>query len=147
MIDDIEYEPLTPQLLELQGFKVYRDNELLTDNIVEDITYLDNRGIVEGNSYTYRVSTIYDKGESALSEPVTVLYLAGVDKVEYLPLIFVENQTLYIKNANGCHVAVNGVNGINYMNGVADDNLIAMKLYRGIYAVTIDGKTTKVIIK
>ncbi len=147
MIDDIEYEPLTPQLLELQGFKVYRDNELLTDNIVEDITYLDNKGIVEGNSYTYRVSTIYDKGESALSEPVTVHYLAGLDNVEYLPLIYVENQTLYIKDANGRHVSVNGMNGINYMNGIAEENLIAMKLYKGIYAVTIDGKTTKVIVK
>lgn len=147
MIDDIEYEPLSAQLLELQGFNVYRDNELITNNIVEDIMYVDKKDIVEGNSYTYRVSAIYDKGESALSEPVTIMVQAGLEKVEFLPLIYAENQTLYIKNVAGRQVAVNGMNGINYMNCIADENMISMKLYRGIYAVTIDGKTTKVIIK
>ncbi len=145
-IDDIEYESLTPMLLELQGFNVYCDNVLLTPSKVEDLAYVDNRSLEVGKSYTYRVSTIYDKGESALSDPVTIV-AAGIDEMEILPMIFAEGNTIYIKNAEGLNASVNAVNGITYFNGTIDSAVKALKLNSGIYAVTVNGTTTKIVIK
>lgn len=148
LIDDIEYQSKTPMLLELQGFNVYRNGELWSDAVVEDISYLDNKDIVQGQSYTYRVSTIYDKGESALSAPVTIVALSGVETTDYLlPVISVDGNTLYVKNATAQYVSVNSVSGISYFNGVAGSDMLAIKLNSGIYAVSINGITSKVIIR
>lgn len=147
LIDDIEYVSKTPMLLELQGFKVYRNDQLLTNDIVEDLAYTDNNGITAGESYTYRVSTIYDKGESALSNAVTVVATAGIESMEYLPIICTEGNTLYIKNAANQYVAINSVNGISYYNGNADSDLFSINLNSGIYAVSINGVTSKIVIR
>lgn len=146
-IDDIEYESMTPMLLELQGFNVYCNNELITSSVVEDLAYTDDRQLEDGKSYTYKVSTIYDKGESALSNEVTIIGTSGIEDLESLHMIFAENNTLYIKNAEGKMVSVNAVNGINYYNGVIENNIKAIELPSGVYAVTIDGVTTKLVIK
>lgn len=146
-IDDIEYESMTPMLLELQGFNVYCNNELITSSIVEDLAYTDSRKLENGKSYTYKVSTIYDKGESALSNEVTVIGTSGIEELESLHMIFVEGNTLYIKNAEGKAVSVNAVNGINYYQGIIGSDIKAISLPGGVYAVSIDGATTKVVIK
>lgn len=146
-VDDIQYESLTPMLLELQGFKVYRNNELITPSVVEDFVYTDETKLQGGKSYTYRVSTIYDKGESALSNEVTVIGTSGIEDVKTLSMVFASNNTLYIKNAEGKNVTVSAVNGINFYQGVADNNMIAVSLEDGVYVVTIDGTTTKVVVK
>lgn len=147
LIDDIEYISKNPMLLELQGFNVYRNDQLLNNQIVEDLVYTDNNGITAGETYTYRVSTIYDKGESALSNPVTVIASTGIESMEYLPIIFVEGNTLYIKNAADQHIAVNNVNGISYYNGNIDSDFFSMSLQQGIYAVSVNGVTSKIVIR
>ena len=93
------------------------------------------------------MSTIYDKGESALSNEVTVIGTSGIEDVKTLSMVFASNNTLYIKNAEGKNVTVSAVNGINFYQGVADNNMIAVSLEDGVYVVTIDGTTTKVVVK
>lgn len=146
-IDDIEYESMTPMLLELQGFNVYCNDELISPSVVEDLAYTDTRSLEDGKSYTYKVSTIYDKGESALSNAVTIIGTSGINDLESLHMLFVEGNTLYIKNAEGKMVSVNAVNGINYYHGVIENNIKAINLHSGVYAVTVDGATTKIVIK
>lgn len=146
-IDDIEYESMNPMLLELQGFNVYRNNELITPSIVEDFMYTDETKLANGKPFTYRVSAIYDKGESALSNEVTVIGTSGINDLESLHMLFVEGNTLYIKNAEGKMASVNAVNGINYYQGVIENNIKAINLHPGVYAVTVDGETAKIVIK
>ena len=146
-IDDIEYESMNPMLLELQGFNVYRNNELITPSIVEDFMYTDETKLASGKSFTYRVSAIYDKGESALSNEVTVIGTSGINDLESLHMLFVDGTTLYIKNAEGKMASVNAVNGINYYNGIIENNIKAINLHPGVYAVTVDGVITKIVIK
>ncbi len=147
-IDDVEYESMTPMLLELQGFKVYRNNQLLTLNMVEDLAYTDNNAkLEEGKAITYRVSTIYDKGESALSNEVTVIDTSGIEDVNNLAMVFAVDNTIYVKNAEGKNVTVSAVNGINYFQGIAESNMVSVNLESGVYAVTVDGTTTKVVVK
>ena len=62
-------------------------------------------------------------------------------------MLFVEGNILYIKNAEGKMASVNAVNGINYYQGVIENNIKAISLHQGVYAVTIDGETTKIVIK
>ena len=147
LIDDIEYESMNPMLLELQGFNVYRNNELITPSIVEDFMYTDETKLANGKPFTYRVSAIYDKGESALSNEVTIIGTSGINELESLHMLFVEGNILYIKNAEGKMASVNAVNGINYYQGVIENNIKAISLHQGVYAVTIDGETTKIVIK
>ena len=146
-IDDIQYESLTPMLLELQGFKVYRNNKLITSSVVEDLVYTDNTKLEDGKAYTYRVSTVYDKGESALSNEVTVIGTSGINDVNHLSMVFAADNNIFIKNAEGKNVTVSAVNGINFYQGVAESNLVSVALEDGVYIVTIDGATTKVVVK
>ena len=147
-IDDIEYESKASVLLELQGFKVYRDKQSITDEVVGDFTYTDNSTVDKSKSYTYQVSTIYDKGESLLSNAVSIYPDGGVDSIEgVLPITYVDGGVLYVKNADGKRVSVNNVNGMSYYNGVADSDKIAISLPAGIYVVAINGVVSKAIIR
>ncbi len=145
-IDDITYEGKEAVSLELQGFKVYRDKALLTPSVVEDFAYTDATANEAGKVYTYNVSTVYDKGESALSNTVSIM--SGIEDVMgNLALYYVENGTLYIKDAMNTTVVVAGMNGVTYYNEVADSDLIALPLPMGVYAVSVNGVTGKAIVK
>ena len=82
-----------------------------------------------------------------MSNPVTVIASTGIESMEYLPIIFVEGNTLYIKNAADQHIAVNNVNGISYYNGNIDSDFFSMSLQQGIYAVSVNGVTSKIVIR
>ncbi len=145
-IDEVTYEGKESVSLELQGFKVYRDKALLVNGVVEDFTYTDVTATEEGRVYTYNVSTLYDKGESALSNTVSIT--SGIENVSgNLPLYYVNNGVLYIKDVIDAAVTVCAMNGVTYYNQVATENLITLSLPAGIYAVSINGVTGRVIIK
>lgn len=76
LIDDLTYTPLYggSSELTLKGYNVYRDNEVIASNVASP-EYSDN--VADGN-YTYRVSAVYDEGESMLTEPVSVSVADGV---------------------------------------------------------------------
>ncbi len=69
--DDIVLNWATPVTMRgLEYFRVYRDNDLLADN-VEELTYTDED--VTAGTYVYNVSAVYGGGyESALSDPATI---------------------------------------------------------------------------
>lgn len=148
LVDDIEFESKASMLLELQGFNVYRDKQIVNNEVVGDFTYTDDSMADKTKSYTYQVSTVYDKGESLLSNEVTVVPAGGVDSVgAILPFFYVDGGIIYVKNADGLRIAVNSMSGVTYFNGIGGSNMVAIELPSGVYAVTIDGITSKAIVK
>ena len=56
--------------LTLKGYNVYRDGTKITETPVNATTYADNT--VGKNTHTYKVTTVYDKGESLYSNEISI---------------------------------------------------------------------------
>lgn len=81
-IDDVTFTPAGNANLDLVGYNVYRDGVKLNSEPVEEPEFTDETA-EEGKTYTYVVTTIYTKGESAGSNAVDILYdLSGVEVTE-----------------------------------------------------------------
>ena len=60
-IDDVSYEPAA---LTIEGYRIYRDGQLLGSSATT--TFTDNA--TQGLAHRYQVSVVYNEGESPLSE-------------------------------------------------------------------------------
>jgi hypothetical protein len=80
-VDDISYTPANGETLslELKGYNVYRDGLKINSKLVTDNTYLDYAG--SKGTHNFRVSAVYDKGESDLSNEVSA-YSSSVASIE-----------------------------------------------------------------
>ena len=75
-IDDIEYAPAGGNpLLQLQGYNVYRNGIRLNTDLLTEPTFTD-ADYEPDTDYTYAVTAVYNKGESALSNPVDLRVVA-----------------------------------------------------------------------
>ncbi len=80
MIDDINYIPADAAIVQynLLGYNLYRNDEKISKQLITNTVQTDvptSAGI-----YTYAVNTVYDTGESALSNKVTINYIpTGID--------------------------------------------------------------------
>ncbi len=69
-----------PEAESLTGYNVYRDNTLVTLNPVTDTTYTDE--YVVAGTHLYRVTAVYDAGESDPTAPVQVMIEGNVGKIQ-----------------------------------------------------------------
>lgn len=81
-----------PAVKELLGYKVYRDEVLITPTPVTPTTYLDV-SVLPG-THLYGVSAVYNNGESAKAGPVQVLIQGGVGKIHGFVRDAVTNYTI-----------------------------------------------------
>ena len=93
-IDDVTYiaKGAETQSASLEGYNVYRDGELLNDELVSDPTYVDTT-VEAGKTYNYQVTAVYEVGESVFSNvwTTTVTGISGisarkVQRVDYYDL-------------------------------------------------------------
>lgn len=141
MIDDITYTPGYSDL-ELLGYNVYRNGELLTASPVSESAFLCD---FDENFNVYGVSAVYTEGESPLT---TISYGSGIDsqtKEENVTVYGAEG-CIVVNNAAGMSISVYTPDGVRMamLNG-SDNNLIAAE--RGICLVSVGNKTYKVIVK
>lgn len=123
LIDEVEYTSINPVILDLKGFKVYRNADTLANDVIEDNQYTD-ANVSATSRHTYYVTAIYDKGESALSNPFN-FDAAGVDSVTLGDFnVEVSGSELIIRGASGHHVGVYSVTGICLYDGKPGDILI-----------------------
>lgn len=146
MIDDITYLPAAAvtEELSLVGYNIYRDKVLLNLKPVVDLTYTDNDA--DGKKHIYAVSTVYDKGESKLSNTVR-LASSGVISVG------AENVTvtagkgyLEVEATEGTVVTVSDSEGRTVKCTVSGGKE-RIPLHAGVYVVMVDGNAVKVIIR
>jgi hypothetical protein len=62
----------SPSVVDLLGYRVYRNGELLNDSLlVQETNYIDQN--LQTGTYNYEVTAVYDIGESLPAGPVTVV--------------------------------------------------------------------------
>ena len=81
MIDDVTYETNggVPTDLSLIGYNIYRDGVKLNAEPVGETRYTD--ATATDGEHSYVVTVVYDKGESAASNIVTLSVLSGISSV------------------------------------------------------------------
>lgn len=145
LVDDITYTPAgaLPEEVSLMGYNVYRDGRRLNSEPISESVFDDNDVELE-NTYKYKVTSVYDKGESLYSNEYTVLYThAGLGSVEITRItVQSDSEGLVIKGAEGKKIDVYTLSGINAYSGIGD-NVTRVSLPKGIYAISIDGHMFK----
>ena len=75
MIDDIEY---LGKVHEILGYNLYRDGEKVND---EPLSTVDFEEVIGDVRHEYNVTVVYDDGESAFSNTVTLGSTTGIETV------------------------------------------------------------------
>lgn len=145
LVDEIQYEGANPAPLQLQGFNVYRDGNKLNTAAVEESAYTD-AAVEEGKTYSYNVTALYDRGESAYSNTVQVL-CSGVNSLDAdLPTVWAASGAIHVRNAQGRPVAVYNVAGQQLYNSSGEARH-DVAVPGGVYLVKVGATAVKVLVK
>lgn len=142
MLDDFTFTKLDGFDGELLGYNVYCDGQKLNDAPLTEAAYTH----VGGNEadHTYAVTAVYDKGESELSDPVT-LEQAGINQVFTKAMkVYTDGQAIVVAGAAGKMVTISTVDGKVLYHAAGDAKF---EVTKAVYLVTVDGKTTKLIVR
>ena len=140
-IDDISYTRV-PEEMEFLGYNVYRNDEKVNAETVSTCTYEE---AMRQPTDVYNVTALYDIGESAYSNNATIGSGVNGNKV-YGTMAYGINQAIVVNGARNAKVAVYTVSGVQLYEGNGDDTM-TIPATSGIYMVTIDNVTYKVIVK
>lgn len=149
LIDDITYTPAsaTPEELSLVGYNVYRDGEKITPVAGVESTYTDAT-ITKDGDYKYKVTTVYDKGESVYSNEVTVnVVLTSIDQVlEGVANAFGIRHAIEIRHAASMDICIYTIDGKLVYKGMGED-LVTVPVADGKYVVKVGNKVVKILVK
>ncbi|NPD91277.1 CARDB domain-containing protein [Xylanibacter muris] len=146
MIDDVTYETSSvPTDLAIVGYNIYRDGVKLNANPVEEAKYNDT-DVTEGE-HQYAVTVVYDKGESKISDIITVSVANGINGIAANAAnISVSKQTITVTNAEGENVSVHTMDGKTVYNaeGATVTNI---RVENGVYIVKVGKNVVKTVVK
>lgn len=146
MLDDITYVPAEGSVrnINLTGYKVYRNNA--------EIAAVDTEAFSEtltgDGLYTYYVTTLWDAGESCVSNVFYADIETGVLQIEGESLLTVTTGrgVMTLETAVPAEVRVIGIDGITYFDAVVD-GVRSLTLPAGIYMVSSGDNTLKTVVK
>lgn len=146
-VDDVTFTPSAATgELAIEGYNIYRDGEKVNDAPVTATSFTDP--VLADGSHTYVVSTVYDRGESRVSNAVTVSSSGITDVV--LPddvTVAVEGGEIIVTGAEGHSVAVYTVDGRSVFTTSAAPAVLNIPVGTGLYLVKAASVVTKVIVK
>lgn len=149
MIDDITYVPAgaIPEEVTLMGYNVYRDGQKLNGEPEGETSYND-ADVENGKTYTYKVTAVYDKGESVYSNECVITYAAtGISgTASGNATVKGGNGMITITGAAGQPVRVTTAAGASLFNGTAKDN-VRIPAASGVYIVSVGGKAVKIHVR
>jgi hypothetical protein len=137
----------TAEELSIAGYHVWRDGERITTEPIATTSYDDTKGESDALSHAYKVSVVYNVGESCPSNEVTCDF-SGVENVS-------DNEAITISTRKGS-VVVSGADGQNitiYLTdgriatSVIGNDVTTIDLASGIYVVKVGNKVAKVVIR
>lgn len=150
MIDDITFIKAgsAPVSLELNGFNVYRDGKRINSEPVADNGYVDRTAKLDVE-YTYAVSVVWDKGESGLSNSVTLkgAEVTAVGEVGYDVVVSGRDGIITIEGAHGDNVEIYTVDGICVARFNSDGRSEVAVPCCGVYVVKVGNSTGKVVVR
>lgn len=145
MLDDFTFEVgSTFNGLELAGYEIYRNGELLEELHVGGGIYYDN-ATPEGIS-TYRVKAVYNRGTSKPSNEASAELSGIADATTAGIAIYAEAQAIVVEGAEGQAITVSAVDGkvIFQGQGEATSRIPAAQ---GVYIVKAGNAVAKVIVR
>ena len=146
-LDDVSFIPSNAKPLELvvEGYNIYRDGEKLNENPVKETSYVDETATVDVE-YTYKVTVMYDLGESDYSNEVKLTNSSGIDvkTVEDVHVVARRGQ-LKIWNGAASPISVMAVDGslLYHSEGETD---VTVALLSGCYVVKVGNTVVKVLV-
>lgn len=147
LIDDITYIPAgaVAEDLSLMGYNVYRNGQRINEEPIPESVWTDET-TVEGETYTYRVTAIYDKGESLYSNELTATNTAVNNVATSEVTISTSAGHITIEGAEGLQVTVYSMDGrcLFNQNGRARMQIAAQK---GYYVVKTGNQSTTVLVR
>lgn len=143
-VDDLAFYQKEEEMLNIEGYHVYRNGQLITKMPLKTRQYTDQPK--ESGNYYYEVETIYTQGKSAKSNKADIEYVVGINNMESLVKIYAADGMLYIENAGDREITINTPQGYTVYAGNATEYR-PLKLDRGVYIVKADDIVTKVCVE
>lgn len=143
MVDDIKFNRLEGVYSDHLGFNVYFDGAKAHDGIHTEGSFT-HKPAEEADAYTYHVTTVFEEGESELSEPLVV----GPDGLAALGAanlkVMAANGSIIVAGADGKSVSIAMVDGKVVYNGIGD---VTIHVVPSVYLVTVNNITFKLLVK
>lgn len=147
LIDDVTFT-ISDEVLALKGYNLFRNGTKVNENILTATTHKDDLSEMEPGDYEYAVETVYDKGNSGISnlDKVTVPEPVGIDGVASGDVTVIgEKGFIRVLGADGRNVAVYTPSGIMIHDAVAGAPL-RIAVESGVYMVKVGSDVFKVVI-
>lgn len=133
--------------LNLLGYNVYRNNQRITDEPVQGTSFLDTN-VVDGQTYSYHVTAVWDLGESPLSNEALIGFSSIADIAPAsAATISVENRTIHINGAEGSNVAVYTTSGLCIAAVPGSSHTEISVASAGIYIVKVGNTIAKLAVR
>ena len=146
LLDDISFIPAEAARLELKGFNVWKNGALVTEAPVTGNSWLDSSEKSDVDP-EYRVTAVYDKGESKPSEIAGITFV-GLNIAESDNISVTASAGLItVCGAEGLPVLVSGADGRTVTaisKASAKETILAAP---GIYLVKAGSRVAKVIVR
>lgn len=151
-IDDIAYSPVVPAT-EIKSFNVYRDGELIAENVEAKEGWCDfSTPIVTDNrAHAFNVAAVGTLGGVQkvfpLSNTLTQTPVAGIADAETAHCnVVAEKGCITVEGCRGMKVEITDMTGVCRYSVAAAPASIGVRLAPGIYVVTINGQSRKVLV-
>lgn len=150
MIDDVRFIPAGRAMtqLTLEGYNVYRNGMKINEELVKDTNYSDLTA-EDGKEYAYRVSVVWDKGESPLSNEFKAVASSAIDNVapDGAHISIAARQGgIRVEGAAGRNISVYTTTGMRIISVVAQDDVADIDVAPGFYIVNSGGHTAKIFV-
>jgi len=144
LLDDISFIK-ADQDIEVIGYNIYRNDEKINSQPVTAAEFIDQNPVNGIN--TYKVTAVYEDGESAYSEQVSINFeSSGIEQIEKDVQVYAAGDHIVVKGAFGLPVKVFTVRGLTvYSKQGTGEDIIPVD--KGIYIVKSGKEVTKVIVK
>lgn len=144
-VDDITFTPAAgASMLEVKGYNIYRDGVRINDEPVASTSFVD-RDAPDGN-HTYGVTTVYNRGESRMSNRVSLTSAIDVVSVGNIE-IKAANGCVVVEGAAGEAVGVYAADGRELYATPSAASTLRVALPAGIYLVRAASATAKVSLR
>ncbi|RGN49131.1 MULTISPECIES: choice-of-anchor J domain-containing protein [unclassified Bacteroides] len=148
LIDDLYYSYKDGmESLTLKGYNVYRDGTKITETPVNATTYADNT--VGKNTHTYKVTTVYDKGESLYSNEISINVIGNAIESTSAENIIITGSEGRIKISGITNepIQIYTVDGKLVYSSSKSDSSVTVSVSTGSYIVKAGTKVAKVLVK
>ena len=147
-LDDIKYVPVDApkQELALNGYNVYRNGMLLNTAPVATTSYDDHEASTS-EEYTYRVTAVYDKGESDFSNALTVNTATAITETSAAHgKVYVAGRNIMLSGIANQKAGVWTADGKCVWSSAGEPNAV-VNVSAGCYIVKIGNSATKILVK